>query len=90
VQASPEDAAVEVAIVPAARGMWKIEVRDRGPGVAAEVVDRLFTPYFTTRADGTGLGLAIVRRIAAGHGWEAGSTPRPNGGSIFWMDGIHG
>jgi signal transduction histidine kinase len=65
-------------------------VADRGPGVAADAVPRLFSPYFTTRVTGTGLGLAIVRRIATAHGWEVGYTPRPGGGAIFWLDGIHG
>jgi signal transduction histidine kinase len=64
-------------------------VADRGPGVEAKNVDKLFDPYFTTRADGTGLGLAIVRRLATAHGWQVGYTPRPGGGSIFWFDGIH-
>jgi len=37
-----------------------------------------------------GLGLVIVRRIAAAHGWQSGYWPRADGGSIFWLDGIHG
>ena len=89
VQASPEGGAVEVTITRGGRGMSRIEVADRGPGVTGEASDKLFTPYFTTRTGGTGLGLAIVRRIATVHGWEAGYTPRPGGGAIFWLDGIH-
>jgi signal transduction histidine kinase len=87
---SPPQAAVEIGVVPGENGHYRIEVADRGPGVPPEQLDLLFTPYFTTRSDGTGLGLAIVRRIAAGHGWEAGYRPRPGGGSVFWLDGIHG
>jgi two-component system, NtrC family, sensor histidine kinase HydH len=90
VQASPEGAAVEVTITRGHRGMSRIEVADHGAGVPSEVADKLFTPYFTTRVGGTGLGLAIVRGIAAAHGWEVGHTPRPGGGAVFWMDGIHG
>ena len=70
-------------------GGRRIEVADHGSGVAAESVDSLFTPYFTTRPDGTGLGLAIVRRIASAHGWEAGYTARAGAGSVFWLDRIN-
>jgi len=90
VQASSEERAVEVVAVRGRQGRLRIEVLDRGSGVPSEAVDRLFTPYFTTRPGGTGLGLAIVRGIAAAHGWEVGYTPRPGGGAIFWLDGIHG
>jgi two-component system, NtrC family, sensor histidine kinase HydH len=90
IQAATEGGTVETSIVPGRDGRLRIEVADRGPGVSNEVEGKLFTPYFTTRAGGTGLGLAIVRRIAAVHGWDVGYTPRPRGGAIFWLDGIHG
>ncbi len=89
IQFAPEGGVIEIAMCSRQDGGKRIEVADRGPGVDAEVVELLFTPYFTTRSDGTGLGLAIVRRIAVAHGWHAGYTPRPGGGAIFWLDGIH-
>ncbi len=85
IQFSPEKGVVELAIHHDHDGKCQIEVSDRGPGVPAAQVDSLFTPYFTTRAQGTGLGLATVRQIATAHGWEAGYTPRPGGGSTFWL-----
>jgi signal transduction histidine kinase len=87
---SPQGAVIGIATRRGEDGRARIEVADRGPGVPPDKVDLLFTPYFTTRPDGTGLGLAIVRRIAAAHGWQSGYTPREGGGSIFWLDGIHG
>jgi len=90
IQFSPESDTVEISVGKGQDGDCRIEVADRGPGVPAETVESLFTPYFTTRPNGTGLGLAIVRRIAAAHGWQAGYTPRAGGGSIFWLDHLHG
>ena len=52
----------------AARGFTAIVIRDSGPGVPAGVMERMFNPFFTTRATGTGLGLAIVHRIMDAHG----------------------
>ncbi len=86
---APEGGAVEVSL-DRRNGAWRIEVADRGPGVAAEQVESLFTPYFTTRPGGTGLGLAIVARIAAAHGWHCGYRPRPGGGAVFFLEGIDG
>jgi signal transduction histidine kinase len=45
-----------------------IDITDAGTGIPPEVRDRLFTPFFTTKARGTGLGLATVRRITEAHG----------------------
>ena len=44
-----------------------VEVADDGPGVPAEVTDKIFNPFLTTKVTGTGLGLAIVRKIVDAH-----------------------
>ena len=44
-----------------------VEVNDDGPGMPPEVIDRIFNPFFTTKAQGSGLGLAIVRKIVDAH-----------------------
>lgn len=52
-------------------------VEDQGPGIPEEARQRLFDPFYTTRAEGSGLGLAIVKQVADAHGgWvEVDSTP---------------
>lgn len=44
-------------------GEVKIEVADNGPGIAADVLPKLFVPFFTTKADGMGLGLSLCRTL---------------------------
>jgi signal transduction histidine kinase/putative methionine-R-sulfoxide reductase with GAF domain len=46
----------------------EIEIRDTGEGMAPDVQEKLFTPYFTTKTTGTGLGLAICEQIVERHG----------------------
>lgn len=90
VQFAPEDSSVTIRLVPETSGMLSLAVADRGPGVAPDLQDAIFAPYFTTRPNGTGLGLAIVRRIALAHGWTVQVKPRTGGGAVFSIGGIHG
>jgi signal transduction histidine kinase len=45
----------------------QVEVKDDGPGIPPEVLDKIFSPFFTTKPQGSGLGLAIVRKIVDAH-----------------------
>jgi signal transduction histidine kinase len=63
-----------------------IEVRDRGAGIAAEDLPRVFDPYFTTRRTGTGLGLAISRNIIEGLGGTIAIASRPGRGTDVRID----
>ncbi len=72
-----------VELRPAGREHVVLVVRDNGPGVSAEIRDRLFEPYATTKEKGTGLGLAIVQRIVVEHGGEITQSDAPAGGAQF-------
>ncbi|MEJ2085024.1 MAG: ATP-binding protein, partial [Acidobacteriota bacterium] len=58
----------------------EILIADSGPGVGAEVLPRIFDPYFSTHASGTGLGLPIARRIVEEHGGTISARNRPGSG----------
>jgi signal transduction histidine kinase len=58
-------------------------VTDTGKGIAAEMADRLFVPFSSTKATGTGLGLSISHRIVQEHGGRITAGNRPEGGACF-------
>ena len=60
-----------------------LAVRDSGPGIADEIRDDLFTPFFSTRRDGRGLGLTIVQEILTNHGFAYALENQPGGGPQF-------
>jgi two-component system nitrogen regulation sensor histidine kinase GlnL len=66
-----------------AQALLVIEVADDGPGIPAELTDRIFSPFFTTKAKGSGLGLAIVRKIVDAHDGRIDVSARPGGGTQF-------
>jgi C4-dicarboxylate-specific signal transduction histidine kinase len=59
------------------------EVRDTGPGIPADVLPRIFEPFYTTKTAGTGLGLAISAGIVHDSGGELTAANRPEGGAVF-------
>ncbi len=61
----------------------EVIVRDTGPGIAADVAQRIFTPFFTTKDKGTGLGLPICQRIAAEHHGMLQLSSQPGQGATF-------
>ncbi len=67
----------------AADGRVELAVTDSGPGVPAELRERVFEPFFTTRPRGTGLGLAVARQIVEAHGGQIEVGDRRGGGARF-------
>jgi signal transduction histidine kinase len=72
-------------VVSAARqdGAVVIQVRDNGPGIAAADLQKIFIPFFTTKAQGHGIGLALTHRIITQHGGTLIATNAPDGGAVF-------
>ena len=64
-----------------------IEVADHGPGLPAELDDRIFEPFVSTKEAGTGLGLPTCRRIVEDHGGHIVAANRADGGAVFtvWL-----
>jgi len=61
----------------------RVTVRDCGSGIRAEDMDRLFTPFFSTKARGTGLGLAVSYGIVSDHGGEIRVVSTTGNGATF-------
>lgn len=62
---------------------WHLRVEDNGPGLPSEVIERLWEPFFTTKARGTGLGLAQVRKTIEAQGGAIHAENLPTGGACF-------
>jgi two-component system sensor histidine kinase HydH len=60
-----------------------IDIKDTGPGISADDVDKIFDPYFTTKPKGTGLGLAIVHKIIDAHQGQIKVRSTPGRGTVF-------
>jgi len=60
-----------------------VDVIDDGPGIPAELNDRIFNPFFTTKTTGTGLGLPIVRKIVDAHDGRLDLSSEPAKGTRF-------
>jgi two-component system sensor histidine kinase HydH len=73
-----------------ARKLTTITVSDNGRGIETADQERIFDPYFTTKADGTGLGLAIVHKIIDAHGGSIKVKSRTGAGTAVTMTLVDG
>jgi two-component system, NtrC family, sensor histidine kinase HydH len=80
--ALPRGGEVSVEARPGAGGC-NLQVRDTGPGVAPDLLARLFTPFVSGKPTGTGLGLSQARRVVEGHGGQIHAANQPGGGACF-------
>ena len=89
IQAMPDGGAITVAsalVTMEGRGFCRIWVRDTGQGIAEQIRDMVFKPYFTTKKEGTGLGLTIVERIVFDHAGSIRFESQNGVGTTFIID----
>ncbi len=60
-----------------------VSVRDNGTGLPPEIIERLFSPFMTTKSLGLGVGLTIVRKIVEAHEGSIAARNNPEGGATF-------
>ncbi len=86
-QANEKNAAGEIEVVVCQNTHLRPEilVRDNGPGIAAEMMDEIFVPFFTTRENGSGVGLSISKQIMRLHGGNLHVRSVPGKETVFRM-----
>lgn len=84
-QAMAEGGRLEVAVARVTDNRVEVAIRDHGCGIPVSDREKLFTPFFTTKARGTGLGLAVSYGIVSDHGGEIRVESTPGSGSVFYV-----
>jgi len=62
--------------------VW-LRVRDNGPGMDADTLGRIWSPFYTSKRTGTGLGLALSKKVIEAHGGSIEASSTPGAGSEF-------
>lgn len=88
--AGVEKGRIELATSPDGAGGARFSIRDTGPGIAPEAIDRVFEGFFTTKAEGMGIGTAVCQSIIAAHGGTIAAANHEQGGACFhfWLPSI--
>jgi signal transduction histidine kinase len=82
-EASPAGGVVEVEASDSRPGQVQLRVSDSGAGLPADLGERIFEPFVSTKEAGLGLGLSICRQVAVAHGGSVTAANRPGGGAAF-------
>jgi signal transduction histidine kinase len=82
-EAGQEDSVITVGVRGNGHGEIAVSVADRGPGIAPDDTERIFDPFYSTKAGGLGVGLSLCRAIIEAHGGRLWLNPNAGGGSIF-------
>ncbi|HOX24922.1 MAG TPA: ATP-binding protein [Candidatus Krumholzibacteria bacterium] len=82
IQAQPDGGRIRISSRVLEGGVL-IQVADRGPGLAKDVAEKMFSPFFTTKTAGSGLGLTICVQIIRAHGGVLRGENLPEGGACF-------
>jgi len=62
-----------------------VEVRDNGPGISAENIDKIFIPFFSTKDGGAGIGLSFSRQVMHLHRGSINVHSRPGEETVFTL-----
>jgi len=87
-RAAPDPRRLRITTAPASGDRVRIAIADTGPGIPAELRDKVFEPFFTTKpaGEGTGLGLSLCRNIVAEHGGTMTVESEPGQGTTFVIE----
>lgn len=77
---------IEISVYLDARDKTVIEVADNGPGIAAEILDKIFIPFFTTKKEGSGIGLCLCRQIMRLHNGSISVVSVPGERTTFYLE----
>jgi two-component system, NtrC family, sensor kinase len=78
---------VGTAMIESEGKQWaRISIADTGPGIPDQILSKIFTPFFTTKAQGTGLGLAICHKLVTQHGGRINVASEDGVGTVFTVD----
>ena len=83
VEVMPESGKITVRTELSGSDHVRIDIEDTGPGIPKETLEKIFAPFFTTKARGTGLGLAVVKKIADRHKGRVEVTSVAGRGTCF-------